>query len=225
MDNQLEFTTQAFSKMVMHAMKYPHSVCCGLLLSPKPVSKNKQDGQGDNDSDSNGSNDEAQDGQTKTRIIDAIPISHASHYLAPNIEIALSCVGSYAQDQDLVISGYYQTDKYNETGCIDIFGQRVAEKIAESYPKAVLCFVSFEGPMAQAILDLHHLSEGKWQRRPSQSYQVEEDPDVISECILYTKEKLYRKIVDFDDHFNNISLDWTNSSISQRIDKLVANFP
>lgn len=215
MDSPLEFTAQAFSKMAMHAMKYPHSVCCGLLLSPKPSDDSDENEQKDN---------QVEDSCDRTaKIIDAIPISHASHYLAPNIEVALNSVSIFAQEQELVISGYYQTDRYNEPGCIDAFGQRVTEKIAETYPNAVLCFVSFEGPMAQTILDLHHLVDGKWHRRPPQSFKVENDPDVIAECILYSKEKLYRKIVDFDDHFNNISLDWTNAKISQRIDYLVAN--
>lgn len=201
MEDELEFSAQAFSKMVMHTMKYPHSICSGLLLSPKPET----------------------DGEDKTRIIEAIPISHASHCLAPNIEIAFNSVSIFAQEQELVISGYYQTDRYNDSTCPDNFSQRVTEKICETYPNAVLCFVSFEGLLAQSLLDPHLLIDGKWRRKPPHSFRIECDPEIIAENILYSKERLYRKIVDFDDHFNNISLDWTNSAISQRIDYLVAN--
>lgn len=223
MDSQLEFSAHAFSKMVMHTMKYPHSVCCGLLLSPRPNEERETDGDHPKEHEDQGNNSENEQQTDTIRIIDAIPISHASHYLAPNIEVALNSVSIFAQEQDLVISGYYQTDRYNEPNCIDAFGQRVTEKIAESYPSAVLCFVSFDGSMARTFLDMHHLIDGKWRRRPAHSYKVEEDPEVIAECILYSKEKLYREIVDFDDHFDNISLDWTNAKISQRIDYLVAN--
>lgn len=230
MDGQLEFSSQAFSKMVMHAMKYPQSVCCGLLLSPKPDRGDNEDENDDtanleNAGDANNGADEQQPHQPArmNRIIDAIPISHTSHYLAPNNEVALNSVSIFAQEQELVISGYYQTDRHNDHTCIDAFGQRVTEKISEAYPNAVLCFVSFEAPMARAVLDLLHLVDGKWRRRPPQSFTIENDPDVLANTVLYSKEKLYRKIVDFDDHFDNISLDWTNAKISQRIDYLVAN--
>ena len=215
-------------------MKYPHSVCCGLLLSPKPNSAESQGGNEDttanleNAGDANSVDAQQQQQQSQqliktNRIIDAIPISHTSHYLAPNNEVALNSVSIFAQEQELVISGYYQTDRYSDHTCIDAFGQRVTEKISETYPNAVLCFISFEAPTARAILDLLHLVDGKWRRRPQQSFAIENDPDVLANTVLYSKEKLYRKIVDFDDHFDNISLDWTNAKISQRIDYLVAN--
>jgi hypothetical protein len=212
MEGPLEFSSQAFSKMIMHAMKYPHSVCCGLLLSPKP----REDVENAGDPNIDGHS------QRTNRIIDAIPISHTSHYLAPNNEIALNSVSVFAQEQELVISGYYQTDRQNEHTCIDAFGQRVTERISSAYPNAVLCFISFEAPMARAVLDILHLVDGKWRRRPPQ-FTIENDPDVLASTVLYSKEKLYRQIVDFDDHFDNISLDWTNAKISQRIDHLVAN--
>lgn len=228
MDGQLEFSSQAFSKMIMHAMKYPHSICCGLLLSPKPKSENEDESDEaanlENAGNANNADEPSQQQPIRrNRIIDAIPISHTSHYLAPNNEVALNSISIFAQEQELVISGYYQTDRYSEHTCIDAFGQRVTEKISEAYPNAVLCFVSFEAPMARAILDILHLVEGKWRRRPPQSFTIENDPDVLASTVLYSKEKLYRKIVDFDDHFDNISLDWTNAKISQRIDYLVAN--
>lgn len=212
MDNELEFSTQAYSKMVMHAMKYPHSICSGLLLSPKEPDIDDKDA-GDN-------NDE---NIVKTKIIEAIPISHASHCLAPNIEIAFNSVSVFAQEQELIISGYYQTDRYNEPNCPDTFSQRVTEKICESYPNAVLCFVNFDGGIPHSLLDPHQLIDGKWRRKPPHTYSIDSDPEIIADNILYSKEKLYRRIVDFDDHFNNITLDWTNAKISQKIDYLIAN--
>lgn len=229
MESQLEFSSQAFSKMVMHAMKYPHSICSGLLLSPKvsTTSSTKPSVHGEDDGDHQERRDETQqdeDASNKTtRIIEAIPISHASHCLAPNIEIAFNSVSVFAQEQELVISGYYQTDRYTDSSCPDTFSQRVTEKICETYPNAVLCFVSYEGTLAQSLLDPHQLVDGKWRRKPPHTFKVENDPELIAEHIFYSKEKLYRKIVDFDDHFNDIASDWTNAQISQRIDYLVAN--
>lgn len=206
MNSEVEFSTQAFSKVVMHAMKYPHTMCKGLLLSPKPSVEGE-----------NG------DEQSKTRIIDAIPISHASqsNYLTPNTEVAFNSVGVFAQEQELVVSGYYQTERYPDPSEPDLFTQKVTEMICETYPNAVLCLVSFGDAMAS--LSLLQLIDGKWRRKPPSSFKVETDPDIIAENILYTKDKLYRKIVDFDDHFDDISLDWTNASIGQKIDFLISN--
>lgn len=231
MDNELEFSTQAFSKMVMHAMKYPHSTCSGLLLSPKPRSprNSKSVGSagdnGDDGDDANNDNQQQDDIDDKvTKIIEAIPISHASHIgNAPIIEIAFNSVSVFAQEQELVICGYYQTDRNISSPEPDIFSQKVTDKICESYPNAVLCFISFESGLPQSLLDPHQLIDGKWRRKAPNTCSIESDPDVIADNILYSKEKLYRKIVDFDDHFNNITLDWTNAKISQKIDYLIAN--
>jgi hypothetical protein len=211
--------------MILHCIRNPSSVCCGLLLSARSEygDENDDTANQENSGDANNADEQQQQPIRTNRIIDAIPISHTSHYLAPNNEVALNSVSIFAQEQELVISGYYQTDRYSDHTCIDAFGQRVTEKISEAYPNAVLCFISFEAPMGRAILDLLHLVDGKWRRRPPHAFTIENDPDVLASTVLYSKEKLYRKIVDFDDHFDNISLDWTNAKISQRIDYLVAN--
>lgn len=227
MDSQLEFSSQAFCKMILHTMKYPFSVCCGLLLSPKHSPDTETD-------DADGSGDQNEKSPV-TKIIDVIPLLHTSHYLAPAMEIALNSVAVYTQAQELTISGYYQADKFDPPACLDVFGQRVTEKIAETYQNAVLCLVGFELEQQQdsnrsvepqqthICLEQHHFVDGKWRRKPSQAYSVENDIDILKKRILFTKDKLYRQIVDFDDHFNNISLDWTNAKISQKLDYSVAN--
>lgn len=198
-------------------MKYPHSVCGGLLLSPREEEESNKD-DGDNEEPAGDNNP-----RKKIRIIEAIPISHTSHCLTPNIEIAFNSVSVFAQEQELVISGYYQTDRYNVTNCSDTFSQRVTEKICESFPRAVLCFVSFDLGLPHPLLETHQLIDGKWRRRGPQTFTIEDDPELIANNVFYTSDKLYRKIVDFDDHFNNIALDWTNARISQKIDYLIAN--
>lgn len=184
----MEFSVQAYTKMMLHSIKYPHSTCSGLLLSAKSS-------------------------EDKIDITDAIPISHASHFLEPNIEIAFNSISAYARKQELVIVGYYQTS--NE---IDIFSQRIAERISETYPSAVLCLIGSSDDNPHQ-LDPHQLVDGKWRRK---SFSLEMDCASL-DSVIYSNEKLYRKIVDFDEHFNDISLDWTNASVGQKIDTLVAN--
>jgi len=206
--------------MFMHIMKHSHAVCCGLFLSPKP-----QSGDNEGSEENKAGDQENQSSAAIAKVIDVVPLLHTSHYLAPAMEIALNSVNIYAQEQELFISGYYQTAKYEHA--LDIFGQRVTEKITETYRDAVLCQVAVlpsqeSREFPHIHLDLHQFVDGKWRRKTSQ-YEVENGISLIKEKIIFSKEKLYRQIVDFDDHFNDISLDWTNAKISQRIDYLVAN--
>lgn len=270
MDIDIEFTSQAYCKMVMHTIKYTHNICSGFLLSPKPVANSKQskltvrnraqdeaehDVQEDDyeDASEDGENDggeiasnveddcsdeesenrdnhnraNAGDEQSVTKIVEAIPISHASHSLIPNLEIAFNAVDIFAREQDLVVSGYYQTlqsERQKDSNSHDSFSRRAAERISRQYPNAVLCYISFDqSNTANPILSPHQLVDGKWRRRSSGQFKVECDAELLNDKIIYTKERLYRKVFDFDDHFNDIALDWTNASLSQRIDHLVAN--
>lgn len=196
------FSAVAFSKMAMHAIKYPHSVCCGLLLS-------------------SGANGEQHEGNQEI-IVDAIPISHISNYLTPHIEVAFTVVNAYAREQGMVVSGYYQTSSVNECNQPDIFSQRVAEKIQEAYPTALICYINTDTD-SQFSLDIYRCGDGKWRRSDVDKMSFETDPEVLAENIIYSKEKLYRQIVDFDEHFDDISLEWTNLRVAQRVKHLVAS--
>lgn len=193
--NNVDFSLQAFCKMAMHGMKYPHATCTGFLLSP-------------NDNVSN------EDEETDLKIIEAIPVTHTSHYLAPNLEIAFNAVKAFSEDNDMTITGYYHIDKQqiDQSNSPDLFAQRIGEKICELYSNPLLFMPLFEN----FSLETYQFSEGKWRKRPASSVKVEEN----AEQIIFNDEKLYRQIIDFEDHLDNISLDWTNQIIGQKIDGL-----
>lgn len=228
MDDIIEFNMQAYAKMIMHTIKYAHNNCGGFLLGQKEIPEGGHkcsDENGDTKDTANCESqivDDTSKCQTKVlRIIDAIPVAHASLGLEPNTEVAFNSVSMYALQQDLVICGYYHTDKLGESSSPDLFSQKITEKICQSYPRAILCFIKFEPENRDSHLMPHQLVEGKW-RRKTNNFSVEFDPEQVFDKVILTKDRLYREIVDFDDHFNNIALDWTNSKISQKIDHLVA---
>lgn len=171
MDQKIKFNLLAFSKMVMHTMKYPHSICCGLLLS----------------TDQKGDDDEKE-------LVDCVPITHSSHHLAPAIEVATNSVNTYAKDKNLSVAGYYYTDRPNEA---------FVQWVNEIYPDAISCAVSFDEKGTPQV---------DTRRRKTAIECNIEHYDSIKK-ILYTKEKLYREVVDFDDFFDDISLDWTNPKV------------
>lgn len=172
MNSKVSFSALAFSKMIMHTMKYPHSICCGLLLS----------------TDQKGDDNEIE-------VVDSIPITHSSHHLTPAIEIATKSVNAYAKDKNLSVSGYYHTERSNDA---------FVQLINEIYPEAVFCLVSFD-ESGQPQVEARH-------RKTSLECNIEHK-DNISD-VLYSKERKYREVVDFDDHFDDVSLDWTNSKLN-----------
>jgi hypothetical protein len=76
----------AYSKLFLHLAKYPHSSCNGVLLSRK-VNNNK------------------------IEYVDCIPLFHSSLSLAPGVEIALSQIDAYCEQNDLEIGGYYHANE------------------------------------------------------------------------------------------------------------------
>ena len=47
--------------------------------------------------------------------------------------------------------------------------------------------------------------------------RVTVDEDTLSRTSELLREKLYYDLVDFDNHLDNISLDWKNSSLNEEI--------
>lgn len=68
----LKLTTQAYSKMLLHAAKYPHCAVNGLLVAEKHKRKD-------------GARDAA-------LCVDCVPLFHGPLALAPMLEVALTLV-------------------------------------------------------------------------------------------------------------------------------------
>lgn len=45
--------------------------------------------------------------------------------------------------------------------------------------------------------------------------------DTINACITLLENSTFKKLVDFDNHLDNVSLDWTNSSLNKEIEDLL----
>lgn len=66
--SDLKISSRAYTKIILHAAKYPHCAINGILLAPKDWSASK--------------------GKTLP-IVDAIPLFHQCLYVSPMTEIAL----------------------------------------------------------------------------------------------------------------------------------------
>ena len=70
-DINIELSTRAYCKMIMHSAKYPSSRLSGLLLARR---------------------EDMTGGGRKMRVVDSIPLFHMNDGLTPMIEVALSQV-------------------------------------------------------------------------------------------------------------------------------------
>lgn len=75
-----------FTKILLHASKYPHAAINGILLG-----------------------EVSSDG--KTTVSDCIPLFHACLTLTPMLEVALYQIEAYSQSKGLKICGYYQANE------------------------------------------------------------------------------------------------------------------
>lgn len=115
-------SSRAYTKIILHAAKYPYASVNGILLAAKDKSKNQC-------------------------IVDAIPLFHQCLNVTPMAEIALVQVEAMAADEGLQIAGYYAAaENFNENSIEKVPGARVAEKISEQLGNAVCIMVCLRLP-------------------------------------------------------------------------------
>lgn len=189
---------RAYVKVILHAAKYPHKQVNGVLIG-------KDAGSG------------------AVQIVDSIPLLHHWTSLSPSMEIGLDLARNYAQSEDLDIVGYYQaTERSNvDDNALAPVGERVAEIIKASFPHAVAIIVDGSKIVAGEPALIPYLTSGSstlW--RPAVR---KEDVQPFTETShfklalqssptraleLIQGPKLYEKLGDFDDHLEDVSIDW-----------------
>jgi hypothetical protein len=197
---ELEVSTRAYCKMIMHSAKYPSSAINGLLLSTR---------------------DGAKAGSSTIHYIDCIPLFHMGHGLAPMVEVALAQVESQCAESGLVISGLYHAHDNLRDNHVDVFTQRIADKIAEHQPASLLVTIDCKKLSANletpCLLAQQHI-DGKWRSRDKASVRLEHDDVTLACASALVHKKIYRDLVDFDTHLDDLSMDYLNVELNMEID-------
>ncbi|XP_041986832.1 ER membrane protein complex subunit 8/9 homolog [Aricia agestis] len=192
--------TVAHAKIVLHAAKYPHCAVNGLLIAENQGKANKDD----------------------LVIVDAVPLFHHSHNLAPMAEIALTKVDLDTQAKNRMIVGYYAaSENFYENTPERCPSQKIADKILEFYPKAVFVVVdnkNFLPPESvKEGLKGFRYSDSKWKQiKPKNMLIALPDIELIV-WLLSTKSN--KILVDFDNYLDDMTLDWNNSEVEKTISK------
>ena len=140
----IELSSRAYSKMILHAAKYPHCAVNGVLIASKRRVKNIG-----NSSDSSSSN-------TKMLVItDAVPLFHQNLGLAPMTEVALAQVDSTAALNGRTIVGFYHANEHFEDVSVDVFSQRIADKIANSSSDELSVLITLDNRRLGVMMSLN----------------------------------------------------------------------
>ena len=186
---------RAYSKILLHACKYPHKAINGVLL-------------GDNSR-----NNES------IRVVDAIPLFHQCLGLAPMLEIALTQIDTYCRNSKLQIIGYYQGNENVNDNTPDLIAFKIAEKINENFPNSLLAMIDnqkMDVECKEPALDLYTLTDHKWNDGCGW-YLIGDDTSLALVSELITG-KTYQNLVDFDNHLDDITLDWLNTPINKLVE-------
>ena len=186
-DSEYEISTRAYCKMIMHAAKYPSSNINGLLLAKKTGE------------------------QRGVKYVDCIPLFHINTALAPMVEVALAQIENEVGRSGLVISGFYHAHDNLRDNHVDTFSQKIADKIADNIPGTLLVTIdskklSLNIDSPALILHQHEASSGKWKKREGSSVRLEHDTVTLQCATAVIHKKIYRDIVDFDTHLDDISM-------------------
>ncbi|EGN98368.1 hypothetical protein SERLA73DRAFT_183333 [Serpula lacrymans var. lacrymans S7.3] len=184
---------QAYLKIFFHAAKYPHQPVNGVLLG-KPSS-------------------------SQILIEDTIPLLHHWTSLSPMMEIGLDLAKGHAESVGLTLVGYYQAcDRLDDTALAPV-GEKVAGKIAETFKETIALVIDGTklGSGEPALIPyLTQSSTSSWRRYSSQPpafsagsvITLERDDSPSQAVQLVRDSKLHQKFGDFDDHLEDVTVDW-----------------
>jgi len=203
---EVTFSPRAYSKIILHAAKYPHCAINGLLLAK---SRNKNDGKtGD------------------LYVEDAIPLFHLCLHVSPMAEVALTLVDQFAAQQGLVIAGYYLANELLNDMSTDKPAHRIADKIAENCSNALLAVIDNReitlGMQTNPLRISQHL-DGKWKVKDKELVILENEEALTETIYTLLKEEEYRNLIDFDNHLDKIELNWKNIELNKTINRVMAS--
>ncbi|XP_033213356.1 ER membrane protein complex subunit 8/9 homolog [Belonocnema kinseyi] len=197
------FSARAYCKILLHSVKYPHCAINGLLLAK---AKNKSD-----------------EKSTELQIVDAVPLFHICLHVSPMAEVALTMVDQYATRKGLVIAGYYlANENINDLSPDKPAHRTMSDKIAENFGQALLVVVNnkeLSYNMEVNPLRISQFADGKWKPTDRANINFGGGKNVQGTMSYLMKGEDYRNLVDFDNHLDNIALDWKNLDLNDRIDE------
>lgn len=208
----------ALLKIVLHSAKYIDSAVNGILI-----------GRTSDDTDTSPPNS-PRSSPSAVHVYDALPLSHSHVSLSPLFELFLPQVEAVLADgpQNLEIVGYYQCNENLDQVDLPLIAKKYGDKLEALYGRKKVIAV-LDGPHLQDAIEKKdtkypvvqmYLKSGPkgWMRvSPSTLGGGFDCPTVgVADLIeKYLQEGRHMRLVDYEDHTNDVSKDWRNSALLQ----------
>ena len=151
-----------------------------------------------------------------------------SYLVASNSNLHLSQIESRTASIGYGIAGFYHASRHFRDTSVDIFSQRIADRIADLSPFGRTALLTVDNRRLSLELQNHSLlgqmfigntetGTGRWRTIAKDHIRVEEETFAVTSQLLQTRG--YKDLADFDNHLDDVALDYLNVSLNIEIDK------
>ncbi|KAI9435175.1 UPF0172-domain-containing protein [Lactarius indigo] len=184
----------AYTKLILHALKYPHQAVNGVLLGSLSESAGKT-----------------------VDIVDAVPLQHHWSNLSPAMEIGLGMVAAHAQARKLQIVGYYQAPERLGDTTLSPAGERVACKIKDFFETPIALVINgskLDDENGGAFVSYVSLSSTSTAFRPVE-HKLRFTKSIPHRSLHIARHtNLLSQFGDFDDHLEDTTVQFlTNGAV------------
>lgn len=183
----------AYCKIVLHLAKYPHLSCNGVLLAKKTRS------------------------QAAVHIEDCVPLFHSSLTLAPPFEVAMNQIDSYCHNHNLEIVGHYHSTENISDNQPNIVTYKMAEKLKENCAQSYVFMINNQKVNPINNEPCFKVFSYADQKMKDIQCNIKISESTYERCSRLLNEKKFNTINDFDNHLDDISLDWRNLDLNKQI--------
>ncbi|XP_030760861.1 ER membrane protein complex subunit 8/9 homolog [Sitophilus oryzae] len=194
---EVKINARAFCKMILHAAKYPHCAINGVLLA-KSGASNKE-----------------------IEFLDAVPLFHICLNLTPMAEIALMQIDELASSRGLVIAGYYAANENLRDNSFEKASNKIADKIASNFTPSYIVVINnskLSSENSKSVLKVAQITEGNFKQIEEPYIHTNPTEGTVRATRDLLQNKAYNDLVDFDNHLDNIQLDWMNIQLNKDIE-------
>jgi len=134
-------------------------------------------------------------------------------------------VECYGIEVGQTICGYYQANENFRDNSPDFIATRVMEKVCESFPEG--CLIMLDNRKITlgcrgTSFEMYQLQDGKFKVVDRANVHLEQGQKTYQVTSSLMQSKLHRELVDFDNHLDNIALDWRNIDLNEEVSQQLA---
>ncbi|KAF8133807.1 Metallo-dependent hydrolase [Boletus edulis] len=188
---------KAYVKIFLHAAKHPHKQVNGVLLGKLTADV--------------------------VTIHDVVPLLHHWTSLSPVMEIGLDLAKGHAESLDLSLVGYYQACERMDDTALAPVGERVAEQIRSQFDHAITFVIDGDALGSGEAALIPYLPQSGLMAWRLQAFQPPAftpgsrvtlaNPESPSVAVALVRDShMHQKFGDFDDHLEDVTIDWLRNS-------------